>query len=277
ASPPTGKPPQDENFPVGSWLLPAATRPVVAAFYRVARAADDIADDPKLASGAKLALLDDVDAALLGNPVEGPHVPLAKTLRKHLLAEERSLEQPRRLLEAFRRDARNEPARDWADLMDYCQMSAAPVGRFLLELHDQSHDSYSASDALCAALQILNHIQDCGDDYHAMNRVYVPADWLAAVGLDAQCLGKGKASPGLMRVLSQMLDGVDNLLVAARTLPGEITARGLRMETAVIVSLAERLAAKLRRRDPLAQAIGLGWTDWMVRPVIGLMRGATTR
>ncbi|MFN3075409.1 MAG: squalene synthase HpnC [Alphaproteobacteria bacterium] len=271
--PPGTRTATSENFPVGSVLLPRRIRPVVAAFYHFARTADDVADDPSLSPEQKLALLDAADDALLGDTSRAPRTGPAQALRQVLLAENRSLDQPRTLLEAFRRDSRNPPTRDWADLMDYCRLSAAPVGRFLLELHDQSEATYPAADALCAALQVLNHIQDCRDDYRAMRRVYVPANWLAREGLTAECLGEAQAAPGLLRILDEMLDGVDTLLAEATPLSGQVTARGLRLETSVIRTLAMRLSAKLRGRDPLRSRIALGFVDWTLGPLVGAVRG----
>ena len=78
------------------------------------------------------------------------------------------------LLEAFRRDVTKLRYRDWDDLMDYCRYSAMPVGRFVLDVHGESPDTWPANDALCAALQIINHLQDCAKDYRDLDRVYIP-------------------------------------------------------------------------------------------------------
>lgn len=273
----TGKTASEENFPVGSLLLPAATRPCVAAFYAFARTADDVADDPVLSPDNKLVLLDGMDAALMGLPASSARTGPSTDLRRAMLARGLSPDQPRALLEAFRRDAMVPRCESWADLMDYCRYSAAPVGRFLLELHGEDQRTFAASDALCAALQILNHIQDCRGDYLALRRVYVPADWLAAEGRDSTALGEHAADSAVMRVLGKMLDGVDGLLARARPLPGRVSCRGLRLETAVILTLAERLAARLRGRDPLAARIGHAWYDWVLGAAVGLARGMNGR
>ncbi|MBF0093212.1 MAG: squalene/phytoene synthase family protein [Alphaproteobacteria bacterium] len=262
-----------ENFPVGSMLLPAEARPQVAAFYRFARVADDVADDPGLSPDEKVALLDGMDAALRGESVSTPRSQPATALRRTLLEKGITVEQPRALLVAFRRDALRNQCADWDDLMDYCRYSAAPVGRFLIEVHGEDETPVGASDALCAALQVLNHIQDARADFLNLDRVYVPADWLAEEGLDRSVLGGAGGDAALMRVFSRMLDGVDALLSTAAPLAGRMTCRGLRLESAVIVTLAGRLAAKLRGRDPIAGFIGLKWHDWAYCVPLGLMRG----
>lgn len=266
---------EGENFPVGSWLLPASMRPTVAAFYRFARAADDVADSPDYAAVTKIELLDAMEAALLDRPaaVSHPGVQLARDLRAHLLDRGIALDHPRHLLEAFRADALNRPCRTWSDLLTYCRFSAAPVGRFLLDLHGEDRNAYPAADALCAALQVLNHIQDCQADYRHLKRVYVPTDWLAEEGVAMDALLAPRCAPGLRRVLDRLLDRVDGLNVTARDLPARITQRGLRMEATAIVIIAHRLAGKLRRRDPLRRRVALSRATKLGAMFAGAIRG----
>jgi hypothetical protein len=72
--------------------------------------------------------------------------------------------------------------RDWDDLIGYCAYSAMPVGRFVLDVHGESRATWPANDALCAALQIINHLQDCSSDYRNLNRVYIPLDAFTEAG-----------------------------------------------------------------------------------------------
>src|SRR5690606_15026222 len=116
------------------------------------------------------------------------------------------------LVAAFKQDAVKLRYADWSELLGYCRLSANPVGRYLLDLHGEHPDGYAASDALCTALQILNHLQDCQDDYRKLDRVYLPGDWLAAERLDVAVLDGVASPPGLRRVLDRCLDGVDRLL-----------------------------------------------------------------
>ena len=96
------------------------------------------------------------------------------------------------LLDAFRRDVTKPRYANWDELMDYCRYSAAPVGRFVLDVHGESRATWPASDALCAALQVINHLQDCGKDRRELDRVYVPQDALAARRRRRRRAGRGR-------------------------------------------------------------------------------------
>jgi hydroxysqualene synthase len=248
-----------ENFPVASRLIAPALRPAVLAFYRVARGADDIADDPALDPAIKEARLRALDAVLDGGaPDAGWQLSTdAGTLREICRRHAVDVVHPRHLLQAFIADAVNRPCRSWSDLIAYCRFSAAPVGRFLLELHGELPQASRASDALCTALQILNHIQDCQADWRRLQRCYVPLDWLGAEGLAPDALLESRTSPALRRVFDRMLDKVDLLLAEARPLAGIVHDRGLAAESAGIVAIAIALARALRRGDPLAGRVAL--------------------
>ncbi len=170
-------------------------------------------------------------------------------------------------------DAVNRPCRSWSDLLAYCRYSANPVGRFLLELHGESRDTWPASDALCTSLQILNHLQDCKDDYAKLTRLYIPLDWLTQAGLTPRALLAPAATPPLRAVLDRVLDGVDALNQRAAALPRGVANRGLRMESAVIVNVAQRLAAKLRRGDPVAGRVALSKLEKASALIVGVVRG----
>ncbi len=175
------------------------------------------------------------------------------------------------MLHAFRLDAVKLRYRDWDDLMGYCRYSAAPVGRQLLDLHGESQATWPPSDALCAALQVLNHLQDCAVDYRALDRVYLPNADLEAAGCTVDALRAPAASPSLRRVIDSLLDSTEALIVAARDLPPRVAARGLRWESAVIVALAARLTRRLRRGDPLAMRVKLGKNDFAAAFLTGIL------
>lgn len=266
---PSGKGRGDENFPVGSWLIRRDLRPHVHAFYRFARNADDIADSPILAAEEKIRRLDRMAAVLDG--AAGEDAPAAAAMRQSLVATRLTSQHCHDVLRAFRLDATKRRYRDWDDLMDYCRYSAAPVGRQLLDLHGESRDTWPASDALCAALQVLNHLQDCADDYRNLDRVYLPLADLAACGCGVEELAAPAASPALRRVLDRLLDGTERLIATAGDLPPGVRARGLRWEAAVIVELARRLARRLRQGDPLAGRVKLGKRDFAAAFLTGTL------
>ncbi|MGE0745203.1 MAG: squalene synthase HpnC [Rhodospirillales bacterium] len=270
---PSGKTSKDENFPVGSWLLPKALRPHVATFYAFARAADDIADNGFLTAEEKVARLDGFEAALTGRITGDPAYEKSYAMRRSLAQTGSTPRHCIDLLAAFKQDATKLRYRDWDDLIGYCVLSASPVGRYLLDLHGQRRDLYPVSDALCNALQILNHLQDCQKDYRQLDRVYLPGDWLAAEGATVEDLDKSAATPGMRRVLDRTLDGVDVLLAEAVMLPKVLSNARLSMESAVTVNLALRLARHLRRGDPLATRVALTRLDFARCGAAGVLQG----
>ena len=254
---PSGKSAADENFPVGSWLLPARLRPHIATFYAYARAIDDIADNPELEPADQIERLDGFARAVSGTGATDPAFRKAHDLRRSLAETRVTHRHCVDLTRAFKQDATRLRYGDWDDLIGYCNFSAAPVGRYLVDLHGESVEAYPASDALCNALQVLNHLQDCGDDYRALNRVYLPQNWMDETGIGVEVLGGGRSPAGLRRVLDRCLDATDSLLALADRLPGDLRNARFAMEAAVIVEIARKLSAELRRRDPLAERVVL--------------------
>ena len=269
---PSGKGAGDENFPVGSWLLPAAHRPHVMAFYDFVRAADDIADNGDLDAEEKLDRLGLLQQALLGDEHQAAASPKAEALRRSLsrtgVTERHALD----LLKAFRQDATKRRYADWAELLDYCARSASPVGRFLLDLHGEDSVLYRFSDPLCDALQILNHLQDCQDDFRQLDRVYLPLDLLAKAGIDETALGAPSATPAFRQVFDAVLDNTDDLLQRASDLPVALVSRRLGAESAVILEIARELSRQLRRRDPLSERVTLSKTTSAFSAIKGLGR-----
>lgn len=244
-----------ENFPVASHLIAPRHRGAVMAFYRFARVADDIVDDGRTSAEAKLAGLERMRATLVGDADVSPE---AVALRAVLAERNLDATHPLDLLAAFRRDAANVAVTGWDGLIDYCRLSAMPVGRFVLDVHGEARSTWAASDALCAALQVINHVQDCGEDFRDMGRVYLPADWLAAEGVTHDDLGAARASPGLRRVFARAVGATDDLLRQSAGFAGLIRDRRLGLEVAVIHRLAVSLNDRLRSRDPLAGGVHHG-------------------
>lgn len=271
---PSGKDASYENFPVGSFLLPAALRPHVAVFYAFARAIDDIADSPDLAPEEKLRRLGGFRQALVGRGGSAAGYTKAEAMRRTLAAAGVPPRHCLDLISAFEQDAVKHRYASWDELIDYCNRSAAPVGRFLLDLHGGSRDGYAASDALCNALQVINHLQDCQDDYRRLDRVYLPTEWLDAEGAAVADLDRPSATPALRRVLDRCLDGVDRLLQQAVRLPAGLASRRLAMESAAILEIARTLSGRLRSRDPLASRVQLsrrGYAWCCVRGVVSVL------
>jgi len=254
----SGKGSGDENFPVASWLIKPQHRPAILAFYEFVRVADDIADHPKLGSDEKIARLDRLEASLLGNggdDLEG--ITLRNVLNKRGLSPRHAQD----LLNAFRQDAIKLRYANWDELIDYCSRSAMPVGRFVLDVHGESRDTWPANDALCAALQIINHLQDCAKDYRNLDRVYIPLDVLKASGASVEELNDKQASPALMVCLRGLTARTAELLQQSQSFAASINDTRLALEVSVIQALANRLLTILAVRDPLSQIVHLSKTQ----------------
>ncbi|MBI5113592.1 MAG: squalene synthase HpnC [Rhodovulum sp.] len=270
----SGKGSHDENFPVASRLVHPRHRPAILAFYEFVRVADDIADHPTLPEADKLAFLDRLEASLLGIGCSEPQgVALKIVLAENAL----SPRHARDLLTAFRLDVTKRRYRDFDDLIEYCTYSAMPVGRYVLDVHGESQATWPANDRLCAALQIINHLQDCGKDFRNLDRVYLPLDMLAAHGAAVEDLGAAQASPGLRACLAELVTRTDALLGDSRGFSASIRDRRLALEVAVIQTLAERLTGLLRTRDPLAERVHLGKPQMAATSVVGIVKGLLGR
>ena len=248
----SGKGASDENFPVASRLIARRHRPAVMAFYDFVRAADDVADHATLSPDEKLGILDRMEASLLGR---ADSEPVARPLRAALAEQRLSPRHALDLLAAFRLDCTKNRTADWDDLIHYCSLSAMPVGRYVLDVHGESEATWQASDAVCAALQVINHLQDCGKDYRTLDRVYIPDDVLARAGVPVEALGAEAASPGLRSVIRQLADRTMGLLDEGRILPRQVRDFRLSLETAVIIALARHLTGLVQEHDPLSQKV----------------------
>jgi squalene synthase HpnC len=269
----SGKGHRDENFPVASRLIQPRHRPAILAFYNFVRTADDIADHPTLTEGEKIILLDRLEGALLDGTGDASAVAL------HHAQQERGLspQHAQDLLRAFRLDVTKRRYADWNDLIDYCSYSAMPVGRFVLDVHGESREVWRLSDPLCAALQVINHLQDCGEDYRNLDRVYIPCDALAAAGADIESLGQPRASPQLRACLSGLAARTAGLLRESAPFSRSIADLRLSLEVSVIQKLAERLTELLASRDPLSEKVHLGKAGVAGRSLIGLIYGLSHR
>jgi len=263
----SGKSYRDENFPVASFLIHPRHRGVILAFYNFVRTADDIADHATLPAPDKLAYLDLLEAELLG---KGDSQKEAVSLRSALA--ERGL-PPRHaldLLAAFRMDVTKLRYENWDDLIHYCRYSAMPVGRFVLDVHGESSSTWTANDALCAALQINNHLQDCGKDFESLNRVYLPRDALEAAGATVEMLGSAKAPPQLLRCLHALAARNESLLAESKSFSTEVKDFRLGLEISVIYAFADRIVRLLKVRDPLSERVHLGPLELLSHSLRGM-------
>jgi hydroxysqualene synthase len=263
----SGKGHRDENFPVASWIIHPRHRALILAFYNFVRTADDIADHATLDGDEKLALLDLLEAELLG---KGDSQVEAVNLRRALA--ERAM-PPRHALDvliAFRMDVTKLRYETWDEVIHYCRYSAMPVGRFMLDVHGENTSTWVASDALCAGLQINNHLQDCGKDFRSLNRVYLPRDALAAHGASVEQLGEARAAPALLQCLQALAVRNEALLEESKSLAAEVRDFRLGLEISVIQSFADKIVHLLKVRDPLSERVHLGRLELLAFSLSGL-------
>jgi hydroxysqualene synthase len=250
----SGKTHRDENFPVAA-MVAAPHRDIILAFYDFVRVADDVADHPDLSSDAKLDALERLESTLVGRDDAQPvGVRLREGLKRRGLADTHA----RDLLKAFKQDATKRRYADWDDLIAYCALSAMPVGRFVLDVHGESRGTWSASDPLCAALQIINHLQDCKEDRARLDRVYIPVDALERAGARIEDLDAARASPALRGCVLELAKRTRLLLREAAPLARQTRDFRLGVECAVIHQVAQRLVDVLERRDPLSEPVHFG-------------------
>jgi squalene synthase HpnC len=250
----SGKTHRDENFPVASWIIHPRHRALILAFYNFVRTADDIADHATLGERDKLDYLDLLESELLGRGDSQPEaVDLRRALAQRSMAPRHALD----VLSAFRMDVTKLRYESWDEVIHYCRYSAMPVGRFMLDVHGESTSTWVASDALCAALQINNHLQDCGKDYRNLNRVYLPRDALAAHGASAEALGEGRASASLLKCLQSLAVRNEALLDESKSLSVEVKDFRLGLEISVIQTFADKIVRLLKMRDPLSETVHL--------------------
>jgi len=174
------------------------------------------------------------------------------------------------VLTAFRMDVTKLRYENWDEVIHYCRYSAMPVGRFMLDVHGESTSTWAASDALCAGLQINNHLQDCGEDYRALNRVYLPLDALAAAGASVEALGEARASAALLQCLHSLAARTEGLLNESKSLSAEVKDFRLGLEISVIQAFADRIVRLLKVRDPLSETVHLRPIELLAYGIAGV-------
>jgi squalene synthase HpnC len=270
----SGKTHRDENFPVASWIIHPRHRALILAFYNFVRTADDIADHADLAASDKLRYLDQLEAELLG---QGDSQPEAVRLREALAQRSMPPRHALDVLTAFRMDVTKLRYENWDEVIHYCRYSAMPVGRFMLDVHGESTSTWAASDALCAGLQINNHLQDCAKDFRDLNRVYLPRDALEAAGASVEALGEGRASAPLLQCLHSLALRTEALLNESKPLAAQVRDFRLGLEISVIQAFAGRIVNLLKVRDPLSQIVHLGPIELIAYSLGGMASEMTRR
>lgn len=261
----------EENFPVASILLPKPARRAILHFYIFARNADDIADSTTLLTQEKMTFLTRLQHAVLEEDLTAAP-EWAHPYIQDVIAHQSSRYHGIDLLTAFLRDAVKNRYHSFAELLDYCHYSAAPVGRAVLECCNESEADMQAADALCTVLQLINHLQDCKADYQQLNRIYLPTMWMQEYGVSEQDLNASCASPALRALFGHYLNECRTLLATAASLPRTVRSKRLRLELLLILELARGLVDKLSLQDPLQKPVKIAHWWWPVYLLRSLYR-----
>ena len=244
-----------ENFPVASWLLPRRSREAVQAIYAFARTADDFADEPEH-EGHRLERLDTWEEMLRrchrGDAEHPVFVALGSAIQRHGLPLQPFLD----LLAAFRLDVTKTRHADFASLLDYCRLSANPIGRLVLHLFGRHEPELSPlSDALCSALQLTNHWQDVKTDL-ARGRIYLPEADREKHGVLEDRLRSGHVDEAFRSLMREQIRRTRSLFERGRPLCDRVRGR-LRAELRLtwhggwrVLERIERAGSDVFRRRP---------------------------
>ncbi|MES2943833.1 MAG: squalene synthase HpnC [Pseudomonadota bacterium] len=239
-----------ENFPVASILCPPAIRPAIAAIYWFARTADDIADEGDASPQTRLdelaAYRADLLACASGQPVSARWPAVFEPLQR--MSRQFALPTPllADLLSAFEQDVSKTRYVNQADLLDYCRLSANPVGRLLLHLYKvQDATSLQQSDCICSALQLVNFWQDLSVDI-PRGRIYLPADSWAAHGVGEAELLNLQIAPETTALVAAHVAWARALMLQGAPLVKKVPGRA-GWELRLVVQGGLRIAEKIEQ------------------------------
>lgn len=237
-----------ENFPVASILLPPALRAPVAAIYHFARSADDIADEGDSPPAERRMLLQrykqELEAIAAGHPSSQP---MFQALQQVIVQHDLPIPLFHDLLDAFLQDVEQDRYADFTELMDYCRRSADPVGRLLLHLFGHaSEENLAQSDAVCSALQLINHWQDVGIDAGKgpRGRIYLPQDEMARFGVDDEQVLRRTTSPDFRELMRFQVDRARAMMLQGAPLGWRLPGR-IGLEIRAIVAGGLRILDKI--------------------------------
>ena len=236
---------KQENFPVASKLISKKFRPQILIFYDFARAADDIADSPNLNAKEKIKRLNLFEKNL---KKKNSNIIKVAKLKQVCVNNKITLKHSLNLLKAFKQDALKNRYKNWTELINYCKYSAVPVGRFVIDLHNEKKKAYKFSDPLCISLQILNHIQDLKKDYEEINRIYLPFSFIKKYKINLHQIKKKYLDENMRNALNEMLFHTEKLIIEADKYKKIMNNKKLSKETNLILEIAKKLLNLLKKK-----------------------------
>jgi squalene synthase HpnC len=237
-----------ENFPVISFLIPKKIRKDVAVIYWFARTADDIADEGNCTPEERIKKLNEFENRFT-ELVNGNYVnPLELALYKTIQSRNLTAQHFYNLLKAFRQDITKNKYTDFTDLLAYCNNSANPVGRLILELNNiRDNDAFGYSDNVCTALQLTNFWQDTAIDYKK-GRIYLPQDEMEKFGVVEKMFELNENNLNLREVLKLNVDRTRLFFEEGKKLTGYLSGR-LKYEIKWTILGGEGILKKIEADD----------------------------
>jgi len=254
-----------ENFPVASWFIPKRMRLPIAAIYAFARRADDLADEGEQSDEQRIAALNtmagQIESVYVNEPGEDPvMVALADCTQRFDLPKQLFLD----LINAFKQDVSKKRYDDFGELMQYCRLSANPVGRLMLHLYGQTdRTSLGQSDAICTSLQLINFCQDMAQDYDEMQRIYIPQDEIRASFVNETYFKNRRTDGPMILLMRKQYERAHKLLQAGAPLGKSLKGR-FGFEIRLIIAGGSRILLKLdKQTDDLFSRPRLDFHDWL--------------
>ncbi|MDH5425951.1 MAG: squalene synthase HpnC [Gammaproteobacteria bacterium] len=253
-----------ENFPVASFILPAKIRAAVAVVYVFARRADDLADEGDAGNEQRLAQLtqmeNELQQTIAGNlPDDFLYLALADVIKRFQIPTELFFD----LTSAFKQDVVKKRYQNFGELMNYCRRSANPVGRLMLHLFAQADEKNLAlSDGICSSLQLINFYQDLSQDYHEMQRIYIPLDDMEKFAVTEQHFAEGKNDSNMQKLMQYEYKRAEQLMRAGGWLGKRLSGRA-GFEIRLIIAAGSRVLSKLKQLDDVFSRPRLGITDYV--------------
>jgi hydroxysqualene synthase len=254
-----------ENFPVASWILPRRMRLPTAAIYAFARRADDFADEGNLTDEQRIGELDKLTTQLekiySGGSAEDPvFIALADCIKQFSLPKELFTD----LIDAFKQDITQKRYADFGELMQYCRRSANPIGRLMLHLYGLTErKSLAQSDAICSALQLINFFQDMAQDYHELDRIYIPQDEIRAAFVNETYFNSQRTDGPMILLMRKQYARAHKLLQGGAPLGKTLKGR-FGFEIRLIIAGGSRILLKLdKQTDDVFSRPRLDFNDWL--------------
>ncbi len=234
-----------ENFPVVSFFISKSLRKHVAVIYQFARQADDIADEGIENAETRMENLELYYQQLTDSLNEKFASPFWATLYFTIKQFNLTTKNFYDLLDAFKQDVVKNRYETFEELLYYCERSANPVGRIILELHNiKDHKSIEYSDAICTALQLTNFYQDVSLDYQNMNRIYIPADEIRKFGVTENIFQLKENSSNFQQLLKYQVERTKQLFSAGKRLLPKLPLK-LRFQIKMTILGGEEILKKI--------------------------------